>query len=894
MNSYDRPVVIQKRNWMNDPRRIAESLVAASHRYSRITVAVFALLALAGAYVTATRFAITTETDQLLESDSVFHQNKVAYEQAFPHLAKVIVAVVDADSSEAAERAAAALADALNASPGTALRRIWRPDGGAFFDQNGLLLLPLNQLKATLEQLQTQQQTLVALSGDPSLRGLMRLLQIGAGRGALDANTAFVTRLADVVEQVLAGRTATVSWQNALAGQQTSSSQASNPQASDRPQDNDRLRRFVLVDPILDYNALQPALQATNHIRAAASELHLTPDRGISVRLTGLAPLADEEFVSVREGAPLHLGLTVIAIAIILFLALRSGRVIFAVLATTFAGLIITIGLGLLMVGRFNVISIAVAALFLGLGVDFGIQVAVRYRDERHKHDNLRGALLLSARGIGWSLTLAALSLLAGFFAFLPTSFRGVSELGLITGVGMIVAFFASLTLLPALLSLLNPPGESDSVEMPALAAVDHWIHAHRRMVISASLLIVLAGLPFLLKLEFDANPMHLRSDKTEAVATFLDLTRQQGSTPNTINVLAPTLGDARALAAKLSALPEVDRVVTLATFVPDDQQQKLALIAETAAKFRAITNPRPPAPPPTDAELIDALRAATVKLREQRAAGVERANDPVQRLVAGLETLTDAAPAQRAAAQAALVGDLPQVFHSLRTILGAQPITIETLPPSIREDWQSRDGKARIEVFPKGDANDNVVLERFVAAAQSVAPNISGAPVTLVESRGIIVRAFVTAGILALVAVFIILTVALRNAKDVALTLGPLVLATMMTLEAAQLIGMPLNLANIIALPLMLAVGVNFHIYYMIAWRNGMADMLASSLTRAIFFSAMTTGVAFGSLWLSSHPGTASMGKLLTLSLFFTLLAAFIIVPAFLGPPRRSEERPH
>ena len=843
-------------------------------------VAVFAVLTLAGLYISATRFAITTETDQLLQSDSVLHRNKVAYEQAFPQLAKVIVAVVDAGSSDAAEKAAAALAGALNASPGKALRKIWRPDGGAFFDQNGLLLLPADQLKATLDQLQTQQQTLVALSGDPSLRGLMRLLQIGAGRGALDANTALVTRFADVVEQVLAGKTATVSWQSAMAGQQQSG----------QSQTDSRLRRFVLVDPILDYNALQPALQATTRIRDAASELQLTPDRGIRVRLTGLAPLADEEFVSVKDGAPLHLGLTVVAIAVILFLALRSGQVIFAVLATTFAGLIMTIGLGLLMVGRFNVISIAVAALFLGLGVDFGIQVAVRYRDERHKYDNLRGALLLSARGIGWSLTLAALSLVAGFFAFLPTSFRGVSELGLITGVGMIIAFIASLTLLPALLTLLNPPGEPDTVEMPALAAIDHWIHAHRRLVVGASVLVVLAGLPFLLRLEFDANPMHLRSDTTEAVATFLDLTRQPGSTPNTINVLAPSLAEAQSLATKLSKLPEVDLVVTLATFIPDDQQQKLAMIAETAGRFRAITNPRPPAPAPTDAELVDALRATAAKLREQKAAGPEKPNDPVQRLAAGLEALTNAAADRRAAAQTALVGDLPQLFANLRTVLSAQPISLETIPASLRADWLSSEGRARVDVFPKGDANDNAVLERFVAAVEAVTPNLSGGPVTLVESRGIIVRAFVTAGILALIAVFAILTIALRKPKDVALTLGPLVLATIMTLEAAQLIGMPLNLANIIALPLMLAVGVNFHIYYMIAWRNGVADMLASSLTRAIFFSAMTTGVAFGSLWLSHHPGTASMGKLLTVSLFFTLLAAFIIVPAFLGPPRQSE----
>ena len=142
-----------------------------------------------------------------------------------------------------------------------------------------------------------------------------------------------------------------------------------------------------------------------------------------------------------------------------------------------------------------------------------------------------------------------------------------------------------------------------------------------------------------------------------------------------------------------------------------------------------------------------------------------------------------------------------------------------------------------------------------------------------------------------AFIAIFAILYIAMRSVKDVALALGPLALAGVMSLEAAQLLGMSLDFANIIALPLMFAVGVAFHIYYLIAWRKGVADMLASSLTRAIFFSSLTTGIAFGSLCLSSHPGTAGMGKLLAISLFFTLLAAFFIVPAFLGPPPDLDE---
>src|SRR6185436_12391229 len=100
------------------------------------------------------------------------------------------------------------------------------------------------------------------------------------------------------------------------------------------------------------------------------------------------------------------------------------------------------------------------------------------------------------------------------------------------------------------------------------------------------------------------------------------------------------------------------------------------------------------------------------------------------------------------------------------------------------------------------------------------------------------------------------------------------------------------LNFANIIALPLMFGVGVAFHIYYIVAWRAGVSDMLASNLTRAIFFSALTTGTAFGSLWLSSHPGTASMGELLAISLLCTLVAALVFLPALLGVPREVKIR--
>src|SRR5207237_2626395 len=162
---------------------------------------------------------------------------------------------------------------------------------------------------------------------------------------------------------------------------------------------------------------------------------------------------------------------------------------------------------------------------------------------------------------------------------------------------------------------------------------------------------------------------------------------------------------------------------------------------------------------------------------------------------------------------------------------------------------------------------------------------------VSFLESGRTVVRAFIEAGFFALVSIALLLFIALRRAVDVLLTLVPLIVAGVVTLEMCVIIGLPLNFANIIALPLLLGVGVAFKIYYIMAWRAGKTGLLQSTLTRAVIFSAMTTATAFGSLWLSNHPGTSSMGKLLALSLVCTLAAAVLFQPVLMGPPRDISE---
>ncbi|RTL82361.1 MAG: hopanoid biosynthesis-associated RND transporter HpnN [Hyphomicrobiales bacterium] len=853
-----------------------EKLVAFCLRWPWTVVLLTLALTAGGVYLTAERFAIDTDTANLFSPDMGWRKNQMALYRAFPQLENTIVAVIDGPNPEAAEDAAARLTAELKGRP--LLLRVWRPDDPAFFAKSGLLYLDRPELEHTVGTLIGQRDVLTPLAEDPTLRGLSSVLvanqkRAAGGERATAMYLAGLDQFSQAFEATLAGQTARVDWEKLLAGGKEAAPVGPPPET----------RRIVLINPVLDFTALQPGGEAIGAVRKAAAALGIDKENGYTFRLTGEVPLADEEFATLSENMALNTAGTLVVVSLILFAALRSPKLILAVLVTLLAGLAITSGAGILLIGRFNLISVAFAALFIGLGVDFGIQFATRYREERHGHGDLEPALLHATQGIGGSLTLAAVSLLAGFFCFLPTSFLGVAELGLIAGVGMIIAYLATLTFLPAAIKLLHPPAEHVPIATHSLAVVDHWIAHHRPIVLLGTAAVVLAGVPALMRLHFDSNPMNLRDQKVESVATFLDLSKDPKTAPNKIETLAPSLEAAQELTRKILALPEVDHVDSVFSLIPKDQDEKLPLIARAASELHAALYPKVK-PAPTDAETVKALTAAAKALR---AAVAKKPQPAVTRFAATLDALAKASPETREKARVAAFAGFEQLMGQLRDVLQAQRVTPENLPEELRSDWISADGLVRLQTTPKGDSNDRVVMSRFADAMLAIAPDSSGAPVIISEAGKTVTRAFLEAGVFAFVAVFLILAVALRNAIDVALTLGPLVLAGIMSLQAAEMLGVSLNFANIIALPLMFGVGVAFHIYYVIAWRKGVVDMLASSLTRAIFFSSLTTGTAFGSLFLSSHPGTASMGELLTISLFFTLLAAFIIVPAFLGPPR-------
>ncbi len=858
---------------------IVVSIVKACTRFALLTVLLALILAVAAGFYTVRHFKINTDINTLISQNLDWRQRDNQFEQAFDR-ERTILAVVDAPTPELTGAARAALEQKLSGDT-KHFESVQALGAGEFFEKNGLLFLPVAEVGRLTGQFESAAPLIEIMAGDPSIRGLTGALETGLagikrGQIKLDSTERPFNLIAQTVENVLNTGSGTFSWRELV---------------SDKPLTASDRRAFIEFKPILDFNALEPGKDATDAIRQAARDLNLAGEYGARVRLTGPVPIANEEYATVQDGAIVNGIGTVLVVLVILWMALHSSKIISAVFLNLFIGLSLTTAVGLMMVGSLNLLSVAFAVLFIGLGVDFGIQYSVRYRSERFKSNDLRLALEQAAERSAVPLSLAAMATAAGFLCFLPTDYKGISELGEIAGAGMLIAFTTSITVLPALLNLLNPPGEPEPVGYAFLAPVDHFLEKHRVPIIVGTLLLAIAGLPLLYFLRFDFNPINLRSPKVESIATFLDLRKDPNTGANAINVMTNSDADAKKIAERMEKLPEVLSVRWLESFVPEDQPAKLRLIAQGAKVLNPALNPDSIDPAPSDTENVEALKGSAESLRKTAGGAKGPGAVASRRLADALSKLAESNQATRDNTQAIFVTPLKLMLDQLKKSLQAQPISLKTLPADLVNSWKTKDGLQRVEALPRGDPNDNDTLRRFASAVLAAEPTAIGGPVSILKSGDTVVKAFIHAGIWALVVISLLLWLTLRRVTDVLLTLVPLLVAGAVTLEICVLIQLPLNFANIVALPLMLGIGVAFKIYYVTAWRSGRTNLLQTSLTRAIFFSAMTTATAFGSLWLSSHPGTASMGKLLALSLLTTLAAVLLFQPALMGKPRDVRE---
>lgn len=851
--------------------------VEGVHKFAWLVIAGAVLLTGVSGWYTVRHLGMNTDTQALISQRLDYWKTFRAFQEAFPQLRDNIVVLVEGDSPDRAEDAANALVAKLHHDD-KLFEDIFFPGGDPFFRQEGLLFLETKELENLSDRLAQAQPLLGTLVADPSLRGFFDVLgkaAEGIERGDVDSGLLVrpLTMIGDTIETRLAGKDARLSWRDLMTG------------LPDRPSDR---RQVILLKPRVDWNGFEPAHQAITTVRTAVASLPPNLAQGVRVRLTGGPAMDEDDLASVKRGAGLASVISFVLVSVIVFLGLRSPRLVLATVSTLFLSLVWTAGFATLSIGYLNLISVAFAVLFIGLAVDFSIQFGLRYKESVDQGADLATALKNAAANTGVAVSLAAFCASIGFFAFVPTSYAGLSQLGIIAGAGMFIGLFATLTLLPALLTVMPLRVSRRSVEAGGSHLFASFLARHFRAVCWGALALGLASLAAFPYARFDIDPINLKDPNSESVQAYMDVTRDSDTSPYSINILMPNLHEADAIAKRLEKLHETKSTVTLSSFVPQHQKTKLALIDEMATFLPMFEGSQPKALP-SDAERRQAAMRLQTKLEALAAsARAQSVAEPARRL-AGLLGRFAAGPGHDPAAyrelEVALLAHLPGRLTSLSEALNARPVTLETLPANLKALYVTPAGQARVEVFPAERLTDEDALHRFVDAVRVIAPNATDTPVLLLEGSKVVIGAFEQAGVITFIAIGFLLAILLRSFWDSLLVLLPLAFAAVLAVAIVVVTGMSLNFANIIALPLLFSLGVAFGIYLVLRHRetHRVTDLLRTSTPRAVLFSALTTMVSFSSLMVSSHRGMASMGYLLGLCLTLALVCTLIVLPALL-----------
>ncbi len=868
-------------------RAVARWVDGVRRRPALTLLATAVVTALLGLY-TQRNLGVNMDLAAMLSPDLPHQKTWREIASAFPESNDPLLIVVDAATPERAREAALALRDRL-AKETRYFASVDVPGEGPFFEKNGLLYLSTDELGKLGDHLAEVQPYLAELRRDSSLRGLFALLRRAAD--SLRSGDATVVELAPVFDRLtlaidgeLHGRAQPVSWREVILGQ-------SLP---------DKARRVIVVQPIVDYTALIPAEESLALIHELAQEIGLGDDSGVRVRVTGELALSSEELDTVARGTVLSGALSFVLVTFILFIGLRSWKLMAATSLTLSVGLIWTFAFATVSVGSLNMVSVAFAVLFIGLGDDFGVHFCLRWQDLYGRGQDSASALRETARDVGLSLLLCAVTVAIGFLAFAPTDYVGVAELGVISAGGIILSAIASLTILPALITLLKPPKPAPRVRRPESAWLSRLVSfpvRRARAVRAGAVVLAVACVPLLVQVRFDYNPLRLRVQTADSVTAFNDLLATEGLSPWSVTVLAKDRAAADRIAAELAKLDSVDSTMTLSDFIPSDQETKLAMLEDVALMMapppRAEQVPRAPTPAEDIAELakfLDGTARMPESLDAKTRTSLARLRNSVGTLI---ERLTAQDEAKRAALlrdlEASVVGTLPEQVRRIETALSAERVQASDLPPELVRDKLAPDGRVRVDAFPKHDlGQDDRELQRFADTAVEALPQATGIAVTTVESARVVVKAFREALFGAALAIFLLLFAMWRRLGDTLIAIAPLALASAVLAALGVVFDLPFNFANVLVLPALLGIGIDSGIHLVHRWRHLAADgdpaLLETSTARGVVQSTLTTIASFGTLAISPHPGMASLGLLLTVGLSLILVANLVLIPALVA----------
>ena len=857
---------------------------ALSHPFSVLLIV--GLLTFFAWQYTTSHLSIDTNTTDMVAPNAPFQKNLRNFEKAFSQDLHTLLLVVESDTPELTKSATKRLGRLLSVDKAN-FETVYIPNENDFFHQNGLLYFDSNDLQTLSGNLSQAQPFIGRIAQEPNLTGFFSIFEDALSnadktRDAPIDLPLLIDKVSAALHKSMNGENNLLSWEALIAEKKLSGKGVD--------------KGFITVSPKFDYTQIRPAEGAINAIRKAIAEIQQPGLPLVKVWITGEVGLEDDELVGMSSGT---FNASIFSIVLVLFILLVAYRSVLFTLATLF-----TLALSMVFCGAFaafsvqelNLISVAFAVSNIGLGVEYAIHFCLRYKDNLQHHVHRERAIRSTLKSTAPSLILCAGTTAIGLYAFIPTDYKGVSELGLLAGTSLFISLLVTLVVLPALLSFIPMPAklepQSSHPFLATLAEKLATLTLHYAKPISiATFLIAVISIVLVFKVKTDFNPINLRDPNTESVIAFKNLNKDPDTTPMTLTVLAAGEQKAKAIQQKLITLGSVDKTVSLFDFIPSAQEEKVAIIEDMALMLGSQTQGFPALKPDNDPtpginRLIKSIdNSLPNKTNINEIATLKAFKKELQDILMELDTRQE--PSRRMfieKIQTTLLGTLPNAMNELLVSLNAREVTLDDIPPDIKERWLSKEGSYRIQIFPKKDLNDLDNLKQFIAEVQSVAPETTDLPVIYWESMKEVIRAFQKAITIALITIALLLYAIRRNFTDTLLVMAPLILAGLFTMASTVLTNTPINYANIIALPLLLGLGVDNGIHMVEKLHHSLSEeqnIYQSSTARAMFYGALTTASSFAGLAFSPHQGIASMGLIITIGIFWIMTCTFIVLPA-------------
>ena len=662
---------------------------------------------------------------------------------------------------------------------------------------------------------------------------------------------------------------------------------------------------FLSVIPKKKGDGFNKAQDALDDLRKTIEELEAAFP-GVRGGVTGQEALNYDEMETALTDMSHATWVSLLGVAILLVLFFRGLRRTWIQMVSLGVGLCWTLGWTTLFIGHLNILSIVFAPLLCGLGVDYGIHWFARYEEEeRGAGNDRRGVILRVAERSGPGIFLAGLSTAFSFLPLVLTGFRGLMELGLITGVGIVLILIADFIVLPALSLLAAGTRKICSHGGPD----DHrnlisFTPRTAHLVLGAMGVLCIASLWSARGVRFDLNPLRLQAPNAESVVWEKILVEKSERSVLSAAVFASSTEEVIAKSQALKVLPTVSEVQNIFSFLPEDQGEKIALLKTMLPKIPEMCLIERDSTSEDSREIADLLERIRFKLQEDQASqwGAQR---PLLEQMARVRSLAGAILQGLRESPGALrilteyrhrfQADLADTLDFLRDGASARPMTIEDIPRVLREQY-SQNGQYLIRIFPKGSVWEEEQLSRFIKDIWSVDKEAIGDPVSLYVFATAFKKACLLASVYAVIAISILLAFSLKSVRLTLLALVPLLVGTVFTVGIMGLSGIDFNLANSMFMPLVVGAGVEYGVVILQRWREGrmVPGRLPFSTGKGVIVAALTTTVGFGTLMVSHHRGIFSLGYVAWAGSICVLATAIIILPAMLAdmkPPRDPAE---